>query len=355
MTAQLHARELRGLVPLGDLTPDNLQELLRKSRIETLAPGRKLFKQGERDDDSVYLLEGRVELKDASGEIKHVSGGTEAARFPLDHQRPRQSTATVRSEARVLRVDNNLLDVLLTWDQNAGYVVTEIDDDGEVAGEAEADWMVNLLRARVFHRIPPQHIQAIFMRMEPVPVKAEQVVIRQGERAEYYYLLREGECAVIRSAPETGNRPQVIARLHAGEGFGEDALVSNSPRNATVKMLTDGMLMRLSKQDFEALLKEPLLHAVGFAEAERMVDEGARWLDVRLRSEHEHKRLPGSVNLPLYLLRLNIDKLDPDRKYIVYCDTGRRSASAAYILNEFGLNACVLSGGLMGQTKAANG
>ena len=37
------------------------------------------------------------------------------------------------------------------------------------------------------------------------------------------------------------------------EAFGEEALVSETRRNATVAMLTDGSLMRLNKADFDAL------------------------------------------------------------------------------------------------------
>jgi rhodanese-related sulfurtransferase len=48
----------------------------------------------------------------------------------------------------------------------------------------------------------------------------------------------------------------------------------------------------------------------------------------------------------LYLVRLKLSTLDRSKPYVVYCDTGRRSSAAAYILVERGFDAYVLTGGL---------
>ena len=67
-------------------------------------------------------------------------------------------------------------------------------------------------------------------------------------------------------------------------------------------MLTDGTLMRLSKDDFDTLLKEPLMKTVTFDEAKEMVAKGAQLLDVRLPNEFEKWNIKGSINMPLYYL-----------------------------------------------------
>ena len=63
-------------------------------------------------------------------------------------------------------------------------------------------------------------------------------------------------------------------------------------------------------------------------------------------SEFEAFHEDGAVNVPLYFLRLKLDTLDPEKKYVVCCDTGRRSSAAAFILNEADFQAVVLKGGL---------
>lgn len=115
-------------------------------------------------------------------------------------------------------------------------------------------------------------------------------------------------------------------------------------------MSTDGVLMRLAKDDFIELLKQPIIKSVTNDIAETMATDGAIWLDVRFLSEHQNNKIPDSVNIPLFLLRLNADKLSKSHKYIVYCDTGSRSSSATYILNERGYDAYLLEGGLKQRT-----
>jgi rhodanese-related sulfurtransferase len=111
-------------------------------------------------------------------------------------------------------------------------------------------------------------------------------------------------------------------------------------------METDGSLMRLGKEDFRKLLNEPMLDWVDAAGAEKVIAEGGQWLDVRLPSEFEAYHNAGAINVPLYFIRLKLKTLDSSIKYVVCCDTGRRSSAGAFILNERGFQTYVLKGGL---------
>ena len=143
--------------------------------------------------------------------------------------------------------------------------------------------------------------------------------------------------------------PARLAELSEGASFGEEALIAEATRNATVTAVTEGKLMRLSKADFQELLKEPVMDTLGREDAEAMVRDGkATWLDVRTETEAEQKAMPGAVNVPLYLLRVKVRQLPRDRTYVIYCDTGKRSQAAAFLLNERGYDVRVLAGGLEG-------
>jgi rhodanese-related sulfurtransferase len=111
-------------------------------------------------------------------------------------------------------------------------------------------------------------------------------------------------------------------------------------------MQSNGVLLRLGRQDFLDLLQEPLLHKVGYAQARQSVAEGAVWLDVRHPPEYRYDRLPGAVSVPLNDIRSAIGVLDKDKKYIAYCQSGRRSAAAAFILAQAGYDVQVLERGL---------
>jgi rhodanese-related sulfurtransferase len=241
-----------------------------------------------------------------------------------------------------VRVNPTTLDIMLTWDKSGGYEVQEIDN--ATSGNDE-DWMARLLQANVFSRIPPSNIQLVFMRMATHHFKAGEEVIRQGDDGDKFFIIREGKCEVTR---KTRKNPEGIslATLGPGDIFGEESLISGGKRNASIHMVTDGVLMSLSKADFLELLNDPVLSWVTYHDAHSLLSNGAIWLDVRLPAEYEQKHIRKSVNIPLPLIRTKASKLDPKLKYLVYCDSGRRSSIAAYLLTQRGIQASILKDSL---------
>ncbi len=334
---------LRTLVPAQSLNAENFQELSSKAVVEEIPAGRVVFKKGDTDRKSVYVLSGDVELIDDSGKSKIIKGGSSEARHAIANQQPRQLTAKARNKVSITRIDSDLLDILLTWDQLSGIEVAEVSSAPQSEAEG-GDWMTRILQSKAFLRIPPANIQHMFMRLQELPMKAGQVVISQGEAGDYYYIICRGRCKVQR---ESANGASVtLAHLSDGDAFGEEALLSEAKRNATITMETDGLLMRLSKVDFEELLKAPMLNEVDLEGAKEMVKDGAVLLDVRMETEHKAGSIKGSINVPLFMLRLRAEGLDASKPYICYCETGRRSSAAAYLLSEQGFDSFVLKGGL---------
>ena len=339
---------LKTLVPPNALNAENFQELAGKAFIEEIGAGKIIFKAGEVDRKTTYLLEGEITLSDDAGHTTSIRGGTDAAKHPLANTQPRKQTAKTKTPCKITRFDSDLLDILLTWDQLSGIEVNEIQVGD---GNDDSDWMTRILQSQAFLQVPPANIQAMFMRMQEMSVRVGEVVIKQGDDGDYYYIIKHGRAKVTR-ASKTG-ADLTLATLKDGDAFGEEALLSEAKRNATITMETDGMLMRLSKENFNALLKEPMLNWLTLDEAKDRVVKGAKLLDVRLESEHSNNGIPGSINIPLFMLRLKADSLKPDVPYIVYCDTGRRSSAAAFLLGERGFETYVLQGGLMEQAPKA--
>lgn len=337
---------LRSFTPLDGLKRENLAALARKTTLRRLDEGRVLFKEGDTDKRTFYLVGGELELSSGDRLVGSLKAGTPDARNPVAPGQPRRFTARAATDVDYISVDSDMLDVLLTWDQTGTYEVSEITGE---SGQENDDWMTVLLQTKAFHRIPPANIQALFMRMERVNYKAGEVVIKQGDEGDYFYVVTRGRCVVTRETPL--NRDGIrLAELGVGESFGEEALISESKRNATVAMLTDGSLMRVSKQDFNVLLNEPLLRWVDYGQAQEIVARGGVWLDVRLPSEYEVWHPDGAVNIPLYFIRLKMKTLDRSVPYVLVCETGRRSSAAAFLLSERGYDASCLRGGLIGNS-----
>ena len=332
-------KALQALIPFNALAPAHFEEVARKTHIEIIRAGRYLFREGDRDNKSVYVLDGDVNLVSGKEVVGNVGGGTAAAKHPIANRQPRQVSARARTSCTVARVDTGILDVFLTWDQSTGYEVQEIRE------EQDGDWMTRMLQSEAFLKLPPANIQRLLISAESISGKSGDVIVRQGGEGKYFYIIKTGDCVVTRQASSSGKGIK-LAELSAGDVFGEEALVSEEKRNATVTMATDGTLMRISKDDFLELLKEPLIEKVTWEEASKLDPLGTEWLDVRLPGEFEKSSLSGSRNIPLSTLRHEVDGLDRNTKYVICCDTGRRSASAAFILSQRGFEVYLLLDGL---------
>ncbi len=338
------------LVPLNKLPPERQSKLLEQSEVLKLKKKQTLFKQGDRDDYTFYVLEGDMEMYADDSLIKAVSGGDGASFQPLAQLQPRQMTAIAKTKAQVLRVNRALLEQLLSMDvtppadePDSGVEVEEMEVEGS------GDWLMTMLQSELFSRIPASNIQNLLDTLETVEAKQGEVVVKQGEPGDYYYALQSGSCEVVRAGR---NKKEVrLAELTAGDTFGEEALISGGKRNATVRMTSDGNLARLTKDDFTKLIKAPLLSTVTREEADKLAADGALWLDVRFEDEHDHNGLPKSLNIPLSSLRTRMDELIIDLRYIAYCDSGGRSSAAAFLLAEKGYNVVHVEGGAVDEPK----
>ena len=340
MSVEIDPKQIRTFSPINSLNPENAQDLLKKISATPVAIGHYVFKKGDADKTHTYLLSGVIELIDDKKVVKVIKAGSPESLEPLAHGFPRRLSARAKTPVVVTRINSDMLDIMLTWDQTGNYSVEGLDEDDD-----ETDWMTRILQTRAFHRIPPANIQAMFMRMESVSFKAGEKVIKQGDEGDYFYIIKEGRCLVTRATPANPNGVK-LATLSVGDSFGEEALISDAKRNATITMLTEGHLMRLKKDDFNTLLNEPLLNWVDYDEGKKLVEEGAIWFDVRLPAEHKAKRIKGSINIPLIFLRMKANSLDTEKKYVVYCDTGRRSSAASFLLNEKDIETFVLKDGV---------
>ena len=331
---------LRRFVPLNALSQPVMDELAAQSEEVTLAKGQVIFRQGDDDPWLYFLLRGEVLIQERDLAPRLIQAGSEGARYALARTRPRGHSAVASTAVRLLRLNETLLESLLGLDQAAAYEVFEYD------GSDDPNWVIQILSKPAFRKVPPAHANAMFTHFQTLSCKAGEVVIRQGEKADYYYLIRSGRVQVTRA--KLGGAPLVLAELGPGDGFGEDALLTGDRHSASVTLLSDSLLMRLSKQDFDALLRTPLVKRIDSSEARFLLRAGAQLVDVRLEDEFREGTLRNSLNLPLYLLRSKAQSLDPGKRYILFCQYELRSSAAAFLLAQRGLDVYVLRDGLAG-------
>lgn len=335
---------LRQFVPMNGLDEGHISQLVPFAGVSDLHPGDSIPTNFKTSDQAYYVVHGELELYAGSRPVGAVRGGSEEARFPLSHLQTDFDSARARGAVRLLRVDRARVSALLILEEPSAGASTHRRATQSPLDSRQI--IARLLKSQIFSHIPPANVQRLLELAEPVQVHAGDVIVRQGEKGNYCYILMDGRCSVTRRA-EGEILPRTLGELGPGDSFGEEVLGRDGVRRSTVTMRSDGWLRRLSKAQFAQLAGKSSVKLVAWEQAQKLVARGAKWLDVRLADEHLNDGLPGSVNVPLAELVGRSRELDRRVPYIVCCNTGQRSIAAASLLREQGFSVCVLEDGLM--------
>src|SRR3569833_3512913 len=222
----------------------------QKQRVQIRGEDTGLFNKGDTGRYSVYLLEGEGALTSPLSPEERIRADTAAARYPLAHHFPRHVTARALTRTKLLIIDGD---------------VAELIDAAAAQPAEQTDWKTAWLKSPLFQRLPRPHLDDLLEHMEEIAVQAGQVILHQDEVADCYYVIKKGRCSVSRR-PAPRARDVKLAELETGQGFGEEALITNATRNASVTMMEDVVLLRLGKEYFINSLAKPLLRHMPFDE-----------------------------------------------------------------------------------------
>ena len=330
------ARQLRATTLFSPLPANRLLALLEGSPRRQAHAGEWLGDGPEGIRDHLVLLDGTVEARRrwtgldgaVCSHARQIGVDADGPGFALVSAAGSGLGVLARTAVSYLSIDADKVDELLGWDFLGAFVLPES-------------------HLKVFHQLPLENVAKAIRCLVERPVALGETVVTQGEPGDYYYVILEGEADVWETDPSTG-QARLVNRLVDGDSFGEEALLADCARSASVRMTTPGRLLLLSKADFNALLEPPMVESVDIQSAREMVRLGvALLLDCRHPGEHAHGHIPGSRLLPLdEMRRAGVFSINPDQTYIVYCRNGRRSRAAAFLLRERGIRALCLTGGL---------
>ncbi|MBN2087451.1 cyclic nucleotide-binding domain-containing protein [Candidatus Peregrinibacteria bacterium] len=99
-----------------------------------------------------------------------------------------------------------------------------------------------------FADLSDSDLQAVISKIQMQYFAADHEIFQKGDPGDIMYIIKRGQVQVIRDNA-------ILAVLKDGQFFGEMALVSDEPRNATVKTVTDVEALILKKDDFKNLLE----------------------------------------------------------------------------------------------------
>ncbi len=336
---------LHSFVPLQGIPEQHLEYLIERAQSHFLFTGSTIDSTEYGGDVFIYLFSGEVVIQHPGGLEQIVNANGNLLPLAYQHFQTSSISAVIDSELIIFPLDE--LRKQLCWSQMAEFQRVQIA--GDPSRDEDAQWINFILDSNLFFKVPPTNVAEIFSKLTPKVVSSGDVIVRQGEIGNACFFIKEGQARVDVVDSDT-NALDTVAFLGPGRCFGEDALVNKTQRNATVTMIENGVLMRLSKDDFVPLMKQELSDQISGDTMLLSLDKSERFIviDVRTEPEYQFGHLRNSVNISLDLLPLHIPRLDKDTQYILYSDTAFRSDAGASALSKLGFKAKSLTKGLKG-------
>jgi NTE family protein len=146
----------------------------------------------------------------------------------------------------------------------------------------------SLASVTTFKDLSPEALRRLEDRLQPLPVRRGECVIRQGDSADALYVVVSGRFAV-----EIEGEREPVAEISRGSTIGEIAFFAGGNRTATVRAIRDGVVVRLTRADFDAISEgsPAIWRSVTATLAERLAAQTRRNTELN-RSAHMSKAPP---------------------------------------------------------------
>ncbi|MSR15722.1 MAG: cyclic nucleotide-binding domain-containing protein [Gammaproteobacteria bacterium] len=326
------------LLLVRDLSDPHRQQILAAAELQSHRAGA-LFCADKRDHEWVhYLVAGAVIATGSDRSVREQEGSPTGA-LDVFHGLGRINlNVRAKTDVTELRIPTTVLSRFVNVTQAISAV--SLPDVVELGLTEGGDGLELALSIGVLSSLPAHDIQRLLQRVVEMPVRAGEIIIEQDQRADCCYIVKAGVAEV--DVERHGGTQARVAFKGPGDFFGEEALLLRGPRRATVRMRSDGALLRITEDDFWKLIAPSYLREVTRAQADEMVSAGAVWLDMREPAEFQHGSLPAAINLPEGILRLRCTSLDPRQRYVVCSRNPRQSVLGNFLLSAAGLHASYL-------------
>ena len=281
--AERIARVQRDVPLFADASEADLREMFLTASVRDLRDGEVILRQDDFTNSLLAILAGRVELsarpagaegtkagrrnggrrgrRRSEGPDRHVATlgpGDFFGEMGLISGQRRNATAKADGPARLVEVPRKAMLKLLAV---APAVARRVDET----------FLSRAFQTYLFPDVPAGTIDELATEAAEVSAARDEVICRQGEEADAFYLIRSGMVKVARSE---GDGERVLSYLQAGNFFGEAALLPGSRRGATVTAIFPTELIRLDRERFTAFVDRHKEVADRFVAAleERRVD-----------------------------------------------------------------------------------
>lgn len=232
---------LRSRIPLlAAADEQQLRETFLATRVREYRDGEEIIRQNDYTNDFLIIASGRVELwrrpESTSSEVKiaELTAGNFFGEMSLISGRRRTASAKAVGATRMLEIPRKAILKLLANAPRAKALVDQA-------------FLLRAFGGYLFPGVNEALLGELVDRALVQNVGKDAVVFKQGDKAEAFYLIRNG---MVKISKKSGDKEVVLSYLVAGNFFGESALFSDAACTATVTTIFPSDLIKLSKRDF---------------------------------------------------------------------------------------------------------
>ena len=236
----------RQLIVFESLDEKDIDVILLAMEKCSFKTGQRIIQQGD-DGECLYVVEtGHVECKVLQNGIEKVvktcAPGDVFGELALLYNCPRAASVDSKSDCTVWRLDRETFN--------------HVAKDAALKKNVKHDAF--LRKVSLFSSLNDHQRSQIADSLKTEKVHQDDIVVRQGEEGDKFYIVEEGTLVALKSV--NNGPPKQMMRFSAGDYFGELAMLKDQPRAATIKVTSSSAtILSMDRDTFKRLLG-PLEH-----------------------------------------------------------------------------------------------
>jgi CRP-like cAMP-binding protein len=283
------SKVLKELDFFSDVSDEILEDITDSVMISEFITDDIICRHGMFDERFYIILSGSVKaviptVNDPKFELFDLKPGDFFGEEIIFSADPRENTIIANENTMTISLPREVLRRLISSSNN----IKSLMDQRYI----ERKLKIDLRRVPLFTHLNDDLFSEILNRVVLISVPEGEVIFKEGDQGDDFFLIRDGEVNVYRNV---GDEKRIVALLSEGQFFGEMALLSDETRNATIEASRQTDLVKLSRNDFLDIVKRDKV----------MVKELSKIIEQRKRNREDILNNPNIAIITKKLLDTN--------------------------------------------------
>eukprot|EP01083_Nonionella_stella_P054990 145156_1 len=260
---------LSNIALFNSLTPHEKQDLAKQGEVKVFKDGAVILEEGKTSDCFYTIEEGEAEVQNHGKTVNVLRKGDYFGEMSVLHENM-QIPYTVVAKGKVIvafyshskfedvvgkgRINNKDKRVAVSAEQRfkSEYKALRKEDAQLKKRPSTKQFLLTTLTSNaIFAALDDSQIASVVYEMEEHACPPGEVLMREGDEGDSFYVVEKGEFEVLRII---NGQEAKLQDGGPGSCIGELALMHNAPRNATIKFVTDGVVWSLPRRIFREVL-----------------------------------------------------------------------------------------------------